>query len=723
MITPGSLLIVDDCEPNRDALSRRLARNGYLVSTAGDGERALQLAGAGAYDLVLLDVEMPGMTGLEVLSRLRETHSQTVLPIIMVTARTRGDDIVEAFRLGANDYVTKPIDFPVALARIATHLSHKRAIEDLRQSEERYALAVRGANDGLWDWNLGTNQVYWSPRWKEMLGYDESAIGVGPDEWLTRVHHEDAGRVKDALAAHLADKSGFFESEHRILHRDGTFRWVLCRGAAVRDRDGAVTRLAGSLTDITDTKVADALTGLPNRLLFVELIERAIRRSERRPDYAFALLTLGLDRFKTVNHSLGRLTADGLLIAIARRLQSCLRATDAVTHHPGFTLARLGEDEFTVLLEDITDASDAIKVADRLRAALGQPFDIEGHQLFVSATVGITVSTTGYARPEDVLQDAAIALHRAKANGMTPYELFDPAMRERAVFRLRVETDLRNAIDNREFAVVYQPIISLETGTISGFEALVRWRHPTRGLLSPADFIPIAEDTGMIAQIGRLVLIESCQQMVAWQRRFGPEAPRVMCVNVSGRQLAQVDLASDIEAILQDTGLEASHLKLEITESAYIGDVRAAETTLKRMQAIGIEWSIDDFGTGYSSLSYLHRLQADTVKVDRSFVSRIGAGDRGSKMISAIVALAQNLGMDVVAEGVETDQQLSHLEALGCEYVQGFYFSRPVDVAAADCLIASQPWREDDAPAGLPDLRTGPDGCPDPIGDVVTASP
>jgi diguanylate cyclase (GGDEF)-like protein/PAS domain S-box-containing protein len=711
-MTPrGSLLIVDDCESNRDVLSRRLAHEGYLVTTAEDGGRALALVGAGAYDLVLLDVEMPGMTGLEVLRRLRETHSQTILPVIMATGRTEGADIVEAFRLGANDYVTKPIDFPIALARIGTHLSHKRAVEDLRESEERYALAARGANDGLWDWNLGTNEVYWSPRWKAMLGYDESAIGVSPDEWLTRVHHEDAGRVKESLAAHLAAGSGFYESEHRIRHHNGTFRWVLCRGAAVRDRHGAVTRLAGSLTDITAAKVADALTGLPNRLLFVDLLERAIRRTGRHQDYAFALLTLGLDRFKAVNHSLGPLTADCLLVAIARRLQTSLRATDAVAHQPGSTLARLGGDEFTVLVEDITDASDAIRVAERLRSALDRPFDVEGHQVFVSATVGITVSTTGYVRPEDVLQDAAIALHRAKANGTTPYELYDPAMRERAVSRLQVETDLRNAIDNREFVVMYQPIITLESGRISGFEALVRWRHPTRGLLSPVEFIPIAEDTGMIGQIGQLVLVESCRQMVDWQRRFGTDAPSVICVNVSGRQLAHVDLASDIEAVLRETGLDASSLKLEITESAYIGDVRAAETTLRRMQSIGIEWSIDDFGTGYSSLSYLHRLQADTVKVDRSFVGRIGAEDNGSEMVSTIVALARNLGMDVVAEGVETAEQLSQLEALGCEYVQGFYFSKPVDVAAADGLIASQPWRECDRladPPGAASQRSGP---------------
>jgi diguanylate cyclase (GGDEF)-like protein/PAS domain S-box-containing protein len=700
MSRPASLLVVDDHEPNRDALSRRLAREGYVVATAADGPEALALIGAGAYDLILLDVEMPGMNGLDVLKRVRDAHAPTDLPVIMVTARSRGADVVEALRLGANDYVTKPVDVSVALARIATHLSHKRAIEALRESEERYAVAVRGANDGLWDWNLRTNEVYWSPRWKAMLGYDEAAVGVSPDEWLARVHDEDAQRVKETLAAHLADNSHFFESEHRILHQDGTFRWMLCRGAGVKDDHGALTRLAGSLTDITDAKLADPLTGLPNRLLFVDLIEREIKRTARRRDHTFALLALGLDRFNAVDHGLGRPMADGLLVAIAHRLQASLRASDAVSHQPGSTLARLGGDEFTVLLEDIADVHDAIRVSDRLRAALGQPFEVEGHQVFVSATVGITVGTTGYVKAEDVLRDAAIALDRAKAVGTAGCELFDPAMRARAVARLRVETDLRNAIDNEQFAVVYQPIVSVGTGTISGFEALVRWRHPARGLLGPGEFIAVAEDTGMIRQIGRLVLIESCRQMAAWQRQFGAAAPRVICVNVSGAQLADAGLADEIEAILRDSGLDACRLKLEITESAYIGDVRAAQATLKRLQAIGIEWSIDDFGTGYSSLSYLHQLQADTLKVDRSFISRMGLEGKGSEMVSAIVALAQNLGMDVVAEGVETAEQLMQLDAMGCEYVQGFHFSKPVEVAAADGLIALQPWRDGGATHG-----------------------
>jgi diguanylate cyclase (GGDEF)-like protein/PAS domain S-box-containing protein len=695
MTRQGSILVVDDSEFNRDALSRRLGQKGFVVQTAVDGASALECVASGHHDLVLLDVEMPGMSGLEVLSRLRASRSQTELPVIMVTARAQSADIVEALSLGANDYITKPIDFPVALARIRTHLSHKWAVADLHESEERYAVAVRGANDGLWDWNLTTNEVYWSPRWKALLGYEGDEIGTDPQEWMSRIHHEDAQQAKDTLNAHLATGTGHYESEHRIRHRDGTYRWMRCRGAAVTGAEGRVTRLAGSLTDITETKVADALTGLPNRLLFVDLIDRAIKRTERQPDYVFAMLVLGLDRFKVVNQSLGVLSADRLLISVARRLQAGLRGTDVVSRDGGFTLARLGGDEFMVLLDDIASASDAVRVAERLRAALSTPFDVEGHQVFTSAVVGITVSTTGYQRAEQVLQDAAIALHRAKTGSGTPYELFDPAMRERAMTRLQLETDLRNAIDNKEISVLYQPIISLITGSIKGFEALARWHHRERGPISPADFIPIAEDTGLIRQLGKIVLAESCRQMAEWQRQFGPRAPGFMCVNVSAGQLGEYNLAGVVATILDETGLEPSKLKLEITESAFLGDVSRAEATLTSLQSMGVEWSIDDFGTGYSSLSYLHRLQANTVKVDRSFVSRMGVDAKGSEMVRAIVALALNLGMDVVAEGVETVEQMVALQTLGCAHAQGFYFSRPINIAACDGLIAAQPWQQE----------------------------
>lgn len=694
MNRPASLLVVDDSEPNRDALSRRLQMRGYAVTVAASGQEALALALDVRFDLVLLDVEMPGTSGLEVLTELRLTQSNTDLPVIMVTARTEGTDIVEAFRLGANDYVTKPIDFPVLLARLATHLAHKQAIEALRESEERYALAVSGVNDGVWDWNLVTDEVYWSPRWKAMLGHEESEIGSGPGEWLSRVHHEDVEGVKETLAQHLSAGIGHYESEHRIQHHNGTFRWVRCRGSAVRNSSGVATRLAGSLTDITDGKVADALTGLPNRLLFVDLLERAIKRTKRHKDYAFALLVLGLDRFKTVNASLGLLSADQLLVAVARRLQASLRTTDAISRDGrSFTLARLGGDEFTVLVDDVGDARDVMLVAERLRATFLNPFIVDGQQVFTSATVGIAVSSTGYERPDDILRDASIALHRAKSAGGTSCELFDPAMRQRAVARLQAETELRQAIETRAFAVFYQPIVCLTTGVIVAFEALARWRHPARGIVSPAEFIPLAEETGMIFDIAKLTLAESCRQMAAWRRTFGAEAPAAISVNLSNTQFADPALLGEIRAMLEETALEPSALKLEITESAFIEDIDAAERTLERAQAMGIEWSLDDFGTGYSSLSCLHRLRVATVKVDKSFVSHMGFGEKGSEMVKAIVAMARNLGMDVVAEGVETEGQFAQLRALGCDMAQGYYFSRPVDAATAEGLITHQPWR------------------------------
>jgi diguanylate cyclase (GGDEF)-like protein/PAS domain S-box-containing protein len=687
-----SLLVVDDNDLNRDALSRRLRQKGYDVELAADGEQALALVASRAFHLILLDVEMPGMSGLDVLTRLRETHSRIDLPIIMATARSNGADIAEALGFGANDYITKPVDFAVALARIETHVSHKWAVESLRESEERYALAIRGANDGLWDWNLTTNEVHWSPRWKAMLGYGPSEVGTSLDEWLTRVHRDDVGRVKEALDEHLAGVGSHYESEHRLLHRDQTYRWVRCRGAAIRNASGVATRLAGSLTDVTDSKVADALTGLPNRVLLIELLEQAIRRRQRRPDYTCALLILGLDRFSAMHDSLGPLTADRLLVAVAGRLQAHLHEMDKDTREHGFTIARLGGDEFAVLLDDVRDAPDAIRVAESLQAAMQKAFDVDGQQVFTSVAVGIAIGGASHHTPEDILRDAGIALHRAKADGSN-CATFDPAMREGAVFRLQAETNLRHAIETGAFVVYYQPIVSLRNGTIVSFEALARWRHPVRGIVGAAEFIPLAEDMGILLEIDRITLAESCRQMAAWHRRLGPAAPRAISVNVSSLRFRQGDLVRDIKGVLRDTGLEPSRLKLEITESAVIGDLSAAQLTLSSLSAIGVQWSLDDFGTGYSSLSHLHRLRVDTLKLDRSFVSRIGLEHAGSEMVRAIVTLAHTLQIDVVGEGVETPEQLAALGEFGCDYAQGFLFSRAVDAAGADRLINGQPWR------------------------------
>ena len=688
----ASLLIVDDNEMNRDALSRRLERKGYAVKATDSGQAALQLVAQHRFDLVLLDVEMPGMSGLDVLRGLRESYFATQLPVIMVTAKTQSRDIVEALQLGANDYLTKPIDFPVALARIRTQLSHKGAIESLRESEERYTLAANGANDGLWDWNLRTNTVYFSHRWKSMLGYSDPEVGMSPDEWFSRIHPEDLDRVRQTIAAHLDGTSLHYESEHRILHRDGNYRWVLSRGLAVRDVEGKATRMAGSLTDVTEGKVVDPLTGLPNRLLFMDRVDRAIKRAKRHQDHLFALFYLDLDRFKVINDSLGYPAGDQLLIETARRLESSLRSTDAIARQgESYTVARLGGDEFTILLDDIKHASDATRVAERLQRELALPFTWNGQEIFTSTTIGIAVSASGYDRPEDLLRDAHLALYRAKVLDQTTYELFDTAMRDQAVARMQLETDLRKAIDRAEFRIAYQPIVSLSTGRIYGFEALVRWQHPNRGLVDPAEFIPVAEETKIILSIGDTVLREACKQMKSWQTQYGQAAPEIISVNLSGKQLAQPGLVEQIKRVLYESGLAARCLKLEITESSFMDDLESAIELLKQLKEIGIQLGVDDFGTGYSSLSYLYRLPIHTLKVDRSFVRRMGVNGENSEIVRTIISLAHNLNLDVIAEGIETADQLRQLQAFGCEHGQGYCLARPLDVASATDLIGTQP--------------------------------
>jgi diguanylate cyclase (GGDEF)-like protein/PAS domain S-box-containing protein len=505
------LLIVDDNELNRDMLARRLERKGFEVILASGARELLQRLNEGSVDVVLLDIEMPEISGLEVLKTLRETYSPIELPVIMVTAKNQSDDVVKALDLGANDYVTKPIDFAVTLARIGTQLSHKRAQEALKESEERYALAARGANDGLWDWNLQTNTVYFSPRWKAMMGCQESEIADKAEEWFGRIHEADRERVKQEIAAHQQGLTQQFESEHRILHKDGSFRWMLSRGLAVHDRSGKALRMAGWQTDITQGKVSDPLTGLPNRLLFTDRITRLIKHAKRREGYLFGVLFLDLDGFKMVNDSLGHLVGDQLLVGVANRLEKCLRATDMVARvGRDFIVARLGGDEFTVLLDSLKDPADARQAAERLMKAVAAPFVLSGKEVFTSVSVGIALSNAAnYELADEILRDADTAMYRAKSLGKARYEVFDADMRASVMARLQLEMDLHRAIERNEFSNFYQPIISLASGEIVGFESLLRWHHPTRGQLGPEEFIAVADENGLIRELGWWNLRES----------------------------------------------------------------------------------------------------------------------------------------------------------------------------------------------------------------------
>ncbi|MEN9216702.1 MAG: EAL domain-containing protein, partial [Gloeomargarita sp. HHBFW_bins_162] len=578
-----------------------------------------------------------------------------------------------------------------------TDITERRRVEEaLRESRERYALAVAGANDGLWDWDLSTGEMYFSRRWQEMLGYRDGEISLNPDEWIDRIHPEDQERVRNELAAHLTGLTPHFESEHRVLHRDGRYRWMLCRGLAVRDTDGQVYRMAGSLTDITRRKQTeaqlrydathDSLTDLANRALFLECLEQALRQRHfaEGKGVNFAVLFLDLDRFKIVNDSLGHMTGDRLLVVIAQRLRSCLR--------PGDVLARFGGDEFAILLNGVSNALDGTMIAEQIHGAFKEPFALEpdGLEVFTSASIGMVLGPGQYTRPEEVLRDVDAAMHEAKRQGKACTAVFDHAMHTQALRLLQVETDLRRAISREELCVYYQPIVSLVSGTLTGFEALVRWRHPQWGLVSPGEFIPLAEETGLILSLGRWVLHHACAQMRHWQKTFPNAGHLNVSVNLSGRQLLQPHLVEQVAEILTETGLDPQFLRLEITESV-LGDYDEAVTILKKLKDVGVDACIDDFGTGHSSLSRLHRFPIDRLKIDQSFVSQVEYDRESREIVRTIMSLAQSLRMDVIAEGVETPAQRHLLQSLDCRYAQGFLFSRPLPSPQVEALFQQLP--------------------------------
>jgi len=580
---------------------------------------------------------------------------------------------------------------PVRIVMLRDVSARARAEEALRESQERYELAARAANDGLWDWDLSTDAVYYSPRWKSMLGALDDEIRPTPEAWFDRIHPEDLERVRAALAAHIEGLTEHFENEYRVLHKNGSYRWVLCRGLVVRGPQGRATRIAGSQSDITHRKLAEAqlayrafydpLTNLPNRALFLDRLRHALRRAQRRRDYLFAVLFLDIDRFKVVNDSLGHVSGDRLLVTIARRLELALR--------PGDSVARLGGDEFTVLLDDLRDAADAQRVAERIQRELMAPFHIGGQELYASCSIGIALSSTGYHKPEDILRDADTAMYRAKAGGRARHAIFDTAMHQRAVLVLQTEADLRRALERGELRLQYQPIVSLSSGCITGVEALVRWEHPERGRVPPGEFIPVAEESGLIVGVDRWVLRQACREVASWGLRPGRREGFRVNVNLSPRQLGLTDLSQHVADVLDETRIDPSWLRLEITETAMMEQHDAAVLALSALKDLGVQISVDDFGTGYSSLARLHDFPIDSLKVDRSFVEAMAATGETSRIARTIVLIGRTLGLSVIAEGVETARQLELLRELRCDAAQGYYFSPPLDAEPARDLIAA----------------------------------
>ena len=584
----------------------------------------------------------------------------------------------------------RTVELEDANEHLEREVDERRKVElALRESEERYALAARGANDGLWDWNLVAGEVYLSERWREMVGVVDRALSLSPEEWFSRVHLSDLPQLKVDIAAQAAGTRSHFHSEHRLRHSEGFFIWVLCRGIVVRDAEGRALRIAGSMTDITARKDLeerlrreaqfDSLTTLPNRSYATDLLRRAIARAKRNREQQFGVLFLDCDRFKVVNDSLGHHAGDSLLRLVAGRLNGCVR--------PGDVVARLGGDEFVVILEGVKDEAEAISVAERIQDSLAQPFYLDGRELFMSVSVGIAMSQPGVERPEDYLRDADLAMYRAKLRGRSRHEVFRADMRAGAVLQMSLENDLRHSMDRGELRVMYQPIWSLASGRIVGFEALVRWDHPQHGAMQPADFIPIAEETGLILPLGEWVLRQAAQRLSHWNTKVVADDPVWISVNVAARQLTHPGLVEIVKNTIAETGIEASRLKLEITESMIMADAVAAVGALEQLKAIGIHLLMDDFGTGHASLSYLHRLPISTIKIDRYFVGRIDSNSECLEIVRTILNLSRSLSMDVVAEGVENSAQREVLQSLGCELVQGYLLSPPLDADAAERLL------------------------------------
>ncbi len=619
----------DDYVITRDML-RQQNRTQFAVDWCSDYESALSVISGECHDVYLIDYRLGAHTGLD-LVRAGFT-GRPGAPVIILTSQTDYDIDLEATNLGVTDFLLKQELNPFSLERsIRYAISHHRAIQELAQSQERYALAARAVNDGIWDWDLESNVVYFSPRWRALLGQPEAAAHQTPDAWFELVHSDDRPRLQEAIASHLTGQTHHMQSEHRMRHADGSWRWVLTRGLAIRETTGGrPTRMAGSLSDITERRRAehqlrhdafhDSLTGLPNRALFMDRLEHALVGNVRDPTAVQAVLFLDIDRFKLVNDSLSHAIGDRLLVQSASRVAEALR--------PGDTVARIGGDEFTILLEDVGAESTGrcATVATRIQESLNEVFKIDDHRLFITASIGISLSTPDISA-EDLLRNADIAMYEAKRAGRGRCATFDQSMHQYVTIRLRRENDLRRGVERSLFRVHYQPIVDLRTGRLRGFEALVRWPEGWVPV-EPEEFIPIAEETGQIGPLGFQVLQIALADLASWRGSGLLEDDVRMSVNVSGRQLDDPSFPEDVLGAIEAAGLPCDVVGLEITESILMREPERVADIVSAVCASGVGLEMDDFGTGYSSLAALHKFPVNALKIDQTFVAALNRGGR-----------------------------------------------------------------------------------------------
>jgi diguanylate cyclase (GGDEF)-like protein/PAS domain S-box-containing protein len=686
------VLLVEDNPQEAEIVRLYLAKrysHRYSIRHVRSTRAALaEIAGGKRPSVVLLDLHLPDTQGLEGFRQV--AGALPGVPVIILTNCNEESTAASAVRGGAQDYLIKrEVNAALLHRAILYAIERQRAEQALVKVKERYALAVAGANDCIWDWDAASEGAYFSPRWNELVGLPADAQVDRLQYWFDRIHPEDIAELRRILRSHSEVERTHFEHEHRLRHENGEYIWVYARGVILADASGRAVRMAGSISSIAKRKqtenqlihraLHDPLTGLPNRVLFIDRLQQALRRFKRNNDLRFAVLYFDLDRFKFVNDSLGHSAGDSLLVSIARRLMSAIR--------PGDTVARMGGDEFAVLVSDIEDESDTRQVSERIHRLFQQEFSIAGRGMYSSASIGVAVVTRQYESPEELLRDADLAMYRAKRSETENTVIYDTTMHKAAISRLNMEMDLRRAMARGEFIVYYQPIVTLAERRIVAFEALLRWMHPEKGLLSPDSFLSVVEDTGMLANLSWWVLEEACRQAREWRGTFSDGSPLGMSVNVSASMFRAENSAQRVEKIVEDSGIAPQDLSLEVTERDCMDNEEATQSVLSELQKIGVKIHMDDFGTGYSSLSYLQRCAYDTLKIDRSFVQSLESEHQSQAIIKTIVGLGRMLDINVVAEGVESRGQLEALLSLECPEAQGFWFSRPVPPGEAGELL------------------------------------